>query len=443
VKRVRLKTTRAGGSPIIFRKMVASADPGTGNGEVVEVVDARDRVLGRGFFNRKSTLALRILEYGEGDDLGPGWLRGRLMECVRLRQDTLGLGKQTDAYRVVNSEGDGLSGLVADRFGEALVLQIGSLGWYRRIVEVKDILRELLGVRRIEVRAVSGTESIEGFRIFEENRAPAPVTIRENGVKFEIDPAGGHKTGFFLDQREHRMRLQSMAHGLDVLDLCCYTGGFSLSAAKGGARRVLGVDLDEEAVAGAAANAARNGKPASLSFRHADAYDVLRDARPGEWDIIICDPPKLAAKRGDLPKARRAYGDLAQLAFEKVRGGGIVVSCSCSGLVSEDDFLGILTASALRAERTAQVFHVGGAGADHPWSLRHPNGRYLKVVWSRVRGGDRGERPKLEDPAKTSRPTASKPPSRRGAKKPGVRKPKAGGSRRPSRGRSRGRRGRA
>ncbi|HEU4395303.1 MAG TPA: class I SAM-dependent methyltransferase, partial [Planctomycetota bacterium] len=256
--------------------------------------------------------------------------------------------------------------------------------WFRRAVEVKDALRALLKPRGFAFLADPEVERIEGFRVLGDADGGGPVEIREHGVKFLVDPSGGHKTGFFLDQREHRRRMQDRAKGKRVLDLFCCSGGFSLAAAKGGAAKVLGVDLDEDAIAQARANAARNGAPASVSFKHGDAFDALRDAKPGEWEIVVCDPPKLAAKRDAVPGALRKYEDMNALAFAKVAPGGVVVSASCSGLVSESDFLGALSRAALKAGREVRVTEVGGASPDHPWTLSHPAGRYLKVVWSRV-----------------------------------------------------------
>jgi 23S rRNA (cytosine1962-C5)-methyltransferase len=384
VKRVRLRTTRAGGQPVIFRKMVAGADPGTGNGEAVEVVDDHDRVLGRGFYNRRSELAVRILERGPGPALDEAWLRRRLEQCVALRRDVLGLERDTDAWRCVNSEGDGLSGLVVDRYAGLVVVQVQALGWFRRAVEIKDALRALLRPRGFAFLADPEIERIEGFRVLGDADGGGPVEIREHGVKFLVDPSRGHKTGFFLDQRDHRRRLRDRSKGRRVLDLFCCSGGFSLAAAKGGAARVVGVDLDEEAIEQARGNARLNGSPASVSFTHADAFDALRDAKPGEWDVIVCDPPKLAQRRDGVPGALRKYEDMNALAFSKVAPGGTVLSASCSGLVSESDFLGALARAALRAGREVRVVEVGGAGPDHPWSLAPPAGRNLKVVWSLV-----------------------------------------------------------
>jgi 23S rRNA (cytosine1962-C5)-methyltransferase len=364
--------------------MVAGADPGTGNGEPVEVVDDHERVLGRGFYNRRSELAVRILEKGEGPDLDEAWLRRRLAECLALRRDGLRLEESTNAFRVVNSEGDGLSGLVVDRYADVLSIQILALGWYRRAVEVKDALRALFRAKAVVVRSDEAVERIEGFRILGSSGDEARTEIREHGVKFLVDPARGHKTGFFLDQRDHRLRMKSRASGRRVLDLFCYSGGFSLAAAAGGAAEVRGVDLDEEAVAMAQENAKRNGAATKVSFEHADAFDALRGAKPGAHDVIVCDPPKLAASKGELPGAMRKYEDMNALAFEKVARGGWVVSCSCSGLVSEGDFLGALSRAAIRSGREVRVAEIGGAAPDHPWSLSHSQGRYLKVVWSVV-----------------------------------------------------------
>ena len=364
--------------------MVESADPGTGNGEVVEVVDDHDRVLGRGFYNRRSEMAVRILERGEGPDLDDAWLRRRLAECLALRRDVLGIEKATDAYRVVNSEGDGLSGLVVDRYAGVLTVQILALGWYRLAVELKDALRSLLKLRAMVVRGDAAVEKIEGFRIYGAAGDAETSEIREHGVKYLVDPARGHKTGFFLDQRDHRLKLMQRAKGRRVLDLFCYAGGFSLAAMKGGASEVIGIDLDEEAVAQARENGKLNHAPGSVSFEHGDAFDALRGVKQGKFDVIICDPPKLAANRDGLPGALRKYEDMNALAFEKVAPGGLVVSCSCSGLVSEGDFLGVLSRATLRSNREVRVLEIGGAGADHPWAMHHSQGRYLKVVWSQV-----------------------------------------------------------
>jgi 23S rRNA (cytosine1962-C5)-methyltransferase len=383
LKRVRLRTTLDAGQPVAWRKMVRDADPGTGNGECVAVEDARGKVVGRGFFNRKSEMAVRLLERGDGPDLDEAWLRGRLSACLALRVRTLGLEPVTDAYRLVNAEGDGLPGLVVDRYGAVVAVEVLALGWYRRAVEIKDALREMLRPEAVVVRSDADIEKAEGFRVLGDAPA-ASVEIREHGVKFLVDPARGHKTGFFLDQRDQRAKCAARARGRRVLDLFCYSGGFSLNAARGGATSVLGVDLDEAAVAQAKDNAARNGSPRKLDFQHADAFDALRAAKQGAHDLVVCDPPKFARGAGELEGALHKYEDLNALAFEKVARGGLVLTCSCSGLVTEADFLRVLQRAALRAGREVRVLEISGASPDHPWPLAWQRTRYLKAVWCSV-----------------------------------------------------------
>jgi 23S rRNA (cytosine1962-C5)-methyltransferase len=381
---VRLKTTRAGGQPIVFRKMVSGADPGTGNGEAVRIVDDHGRVLGRGFYNRQSELALRILERTDGPDLDGAWVLARLRRCVELRRRTLDLESVTDAWRVINAEGDGLSGVIVDTYNDVIVIDVRSLGWYRRIVELKDALRALFRPRVVVVRADPEVERIEKFRVLGGSPGETATDIKEHGVRYRVDGAAGHKTGFFLDQRDQRRRMAERSRGRRVLDLCCYTGGFSLNAVRGSAARVQGVDLDEAAIAIAKENAVRNGSPAVLQFVHGDAFDVLRETNPGTFDFIVSDPPKFAATRASLPEAMKRYEDLNTLVFEKVAKAGLVLTCSCSGLVSEEEFLAMLARAATRAGRETRILEIAGAAPDHPFAMSHPEGRYLKCVWLAV-----------------------------------------------------------
>jgi 23S rRNA (cytosine1962-C5)-methyltransferase len=368
--------------PFVYSKRLLRSGRGAGDGSLVLLKTREGRPCGWGLLHTRSTIAVRVLTY-DPDEVPDGeWLARRVAQAEALRRDWLRLPEETDAWRVVHAEADGLSGLVVDRYAGVLSVEVLALGWYRRAVELKDALRSLLRPRAVVVRGDAVVERIEGFRVLGDAGESARTEIREHGVRYLVDPARGHKTGFFLDQRDHRRRLLERARGRRVLDLFCYTGGFSLAAAAGGAAAVRGVDLDEEAVAAARENAGRNGAPPALAFEHADAFDALRDAKPGAWDVVVCDPPKLAASRADLPGAMRKYEDMNALAFEKVARGGWVVSCSCSGLVSEGDFRAALGRAALRAGREVRVAEVGGAAPDHPWSLSHPQGRYLKVVWS-------------------------------------------------------------
>jgi 23S rRNA (cytosine1962-C5)-methyltransferase len=212
------------------------------------------------------------------------------------------------------------------------------------------------------------------------------LVIREHGIRYRVDAAGGHKTGFFCDQRDNRRRLATLCRDATVLDLCCYTGGFSLCAKlPGGAREVTGVDLDEAAIALAKENA--NLNQTRIDFVHSDAFAYLRlmIANGRRFDTVVLDPPKLAATRNDVEDALRKYNDLNALAMQVVRSDGILMTCSCSGLVSRQLFTETVFRAARRAGVSLQIFDQTGAGPDHPMMMNCPESEYLKVLWLRVR----------------------------------------------------------
>ena len=210
-----------------------------------------------------------------------------------------------------------------------------------------------------------------------------PLKIREHGVNFEVDPSGGHKTGFFCDQRENRKIFSSFAKDRSVLDLCCYTGGFSVSAALAGASDVTAVDLDENAVEMAKRNANINQQ--RIKFTHADAFTWARTMieNDRQWDLVIADPPKFIHGREDRI-GHNKYHDLNSLALKMVKPGGIFVTCSCSGMLSADEFEKIVVSAAHRQNRRLQIFDRTGAGPDHPTISNYPESRYLKLLWCRV-----------------------------------------------------------
>jgi 23S rRNA (cytosine1962-C5)-methyltransferase len=361
-----------------FRKMVVKPETFIEAGAVVDVVDRNGAFAGVGFYNPKSEIAIRLLSVAEapGDDL----LERRLRDAVALRHDLLKLRDATDAYRVCHAEGDGLTGLVIDRFAGVVVAQLYSLGWFRRIGDIRRVIGELFPGAAVHVTTDDQAARLEGFTL---PAAPVPpgVVITEHGAKYRVDFATGHKTGFFCDQRENRRAVAALAPGRTMLDLCCYTGGFALQAALAGAKRVVGVDLDEEALDTARGNARLN--KTKIDFLHADIFNYLRQLRE-KADLVVLDPAKLARTREDVVKARRSYRDMNALAMRALTPGGILVSCSCSGLVSEPDFLDILRDAARVDGRELRVLRVAGAGPDHPVSSLFPEGRYLKVVTSVV-----------------------------------------------------------
>ncbi len=346
-----------------FRKMVRKPEKFIEAGAIVDVVDRSGQPIGCGFYNPKSEIAVRMLGLPE-----EGLVEKRLRAALAFR-DSLRI--DADAYRVCHSEGDGLPGLVVDRFAGVHSVEIFSLGMLKQMDLVRSVLPNAF------VQADERTQALEGFRLPPE-KPPEGVVVREHGVEFRVDFARGHKTGFFCDQRENRKAVAELARGKDVLDLCCYTGGFAVSAAKAGARRVAGVDLDEDALETARQNARLNR--VRVDFLHQDVFNYLRQCKE-TFDVVVLDPPKMARERDDLLKAKRAYLDMNRLAARAVKPGGILVSCSCTGLVSEEEFLSIVRAA---PDRELRTFRVAGAGPDHPVSSLYPEGRYLKVVYSVV-----------------------------------------------------------
>ena len=218
-------------------------------------------------------------------------------------------------------------------------------------------------------------------------RAPRPpavrTTVREHGLTYAVEAGTGHKTGFFADQRDNRWLVRQLSKGRSVLDLCCNSGGFAMNAVLGGAAKVTAADLDEAMVAQTQHNASAN--KLRLQAIHGDAFDLLRDAEPGAHDLIVLDPPKWVHHKEELEEGLQRYADLNRLAFQKVDRGGLVVTCSCSGSVSEDSFLRMLRDAAAAARRDARVLYVRGAGADHPVAIECPETRYLKVAVLQVR----------------------------------------------------------
>lgn len=380
---VRLRTVVPSRGPWIFRKMVDAAEPRTEPGSIVRVLNREGGFVAYAFWNPKSELSLRVLTRAEDPVVDDGWLRRTVLRAVNLRRETLKLDRHGNAWRAIFSEADQLPGLVADRYDDVVSCQVSSLGIYRAFPVIAEELRLRLSARVIHVAADPKIAKLEGFPVPDGAGAAARAVIRENGLDFEVDCAQGHKTGFFLDQRDSRRRVRELAKGRKVLDLFCYSGGFALNAAKGEAKDVTGVDLDEAAVAQAGRNAKRNGLE-SVRFVHADAFAFLRGLKDRGFDLVVVDPAKQAANRSELTKALRYYEDLNTLAFAKVAEGGLVYACSCSGVVSEPDFLETLSRAARNAGREATFLEVHGAPADHPVPADFPQARYLKCVLARV-----------------------------------------------------------
>lgn len=376
---VRLASDLVLPGPWIFARQIADAGDAE-DGALVEVVDATGRFIGHALYNGSSDITLRLLSRGKKSDLREprDFLLRQLSAADRLRKKTLRLPEVTNAYRIAHAEGDDLPGLVVDKLGDALVCEYHALGFYRLKDDIEWALGQLYPDLTVVHRVPNSAANAEHFDP-EPSRDIGEVEVVEHGVRYAIAPAYGHKTGFFCDQRDNRLRVASFARGQDVLDLCCNTGGFGLQAARAGARRVRSVDLDEVVLERARAAAQLSGLHA-IEHIHADAFHLLRDVktereRPG---VIVVDPHKLVANRNQLEEGLRKYGDLNTLAIEAVRPGGLVATFSCSGSLDLPNFLGMLFQSARRARRDIRLLELLGAGPDHPQRPDFPRSRYLK-----------------------------------------------------------------
>lgn len=376
--------------PAIFPRLLGEVSSDARPGDLVHVFDKQGRPAGAGLFNPRAKIPLRVVAHST-QPVDESYFAAALERAVGLRRQVFRLDEVTDAYRLVNSDGDGLSGLTIDRYGDTLLCEVYSLGMAQRLPGWLPQLHALAGTKFARVQVDHDLGSLEGIKpsTFKETNAAAPlkVKIHEHGVRYEVDFAGGHKTGFFCDQRENRRAIARFAAGARVLDLCCYTGGFSINArVSGGADDVTSVDLDEVALAQAKRNA--NLNQARLKFVHADAFAYARQMQTNgeKWDVVILDPPKFIFTRDEHGnwEGRQKYEDLNLLAISLVKPGGIFVTCSCSGLLSLEDFESHVIKAAHRQDRRLQFFDRTGPGPDHPVYSNCLESRYLKVLWARV-----------------------------------------------------------
>ena len=398
-------------------------------GDVVDVIDDAERFVARGIFNPESQICVRLYSWDETVPLDEAFWSQRLEDAIGLRVGLFGAADSRDrrmdassvrpseedhkqvaeltdgrgvhptgqsftpdsACRLVFSEADGLSGLVVDRYGDWLLLQVTSLALGKRLDLIVELLRSKLNPRGIWLRTEKGIREAEGLELADGllwgEAPPRPLVIRENGVQFQLDVAEGQKTGFFLDQRDNRRRVADLVRGHRVLDVCCYSGGFSLNClVNGGASHVTGVDMSESALALAQSNAELNGVADRLTLVKRDCFKALEEfAAAGErFDTVILDPPKLARHKQGIEAALRGYYSLNRSALSILKPGGFLVTCSCSGQVSHERFLDAVAQAALHENRRLQILETRGAAADHPTSVTCLESDYLKCYLCRV-----------------------------------------------------------
>ena len=378
------------GSSWVFSGAVDGIDREAPAGAIADVYASDGTWIAAGLWNPNADLCIRVLTRDPDAILGEDFLRDRIRSAASLRYDLYGTRaewKDTTAWRMVFSEADGLSGLVADQYDGTLVLHVGGKAWERWLPIVTASLRETCAADRVLVRADPDAVRREGLsEDLGGDDAPSEIEFRENGYRFFSAPDAGQKTGFYLDQRENRRKVAALARGRDVLSAYCYTGAFEVCAAHAGAKSVTGWDSSASALALARRHQEANPGGTPVAYEEADVPTRLRQARDRResWDLIILDPPRLVTSRASLEKGLRAYKDINLLALKLLRPGGILATFTCSGLVTAETFRTMLGWAAHDAGRTVRILSPLGPGPDHPISLDAPESDYLKGLLCRV-----------------------------------------------------------
>ncbi len=380
--------------PWIFSGAVARLEGNPASGATVEVLSSDGKLLGRAAYSPSSQIRARLWTFDPSEQVDLDFFRDHILSSINARH-ALQLDKHTNAYRLINAESDGLPGLIVDRYGDMLVLQSLSAGSEYWQETIAGLLLELTGLLDIYERSDADVRELEGLPpkvgVLRGNVPLSPISIRENDLKFNVDIAAGHKTGFYLDQRLNRLRVRGLAEGRDVLDCFCYTGGFTVNALAGGAKSVLSVDASAEALALCRQNVELNSDDLSIITRYSlpvsrfssvegDVFQLLRKFRDENrsFDLIILDPPKFAPTAALVEKAARGYKDINRLAFKLLRPGGLLVTFSCSGGVDAALFQKIVASAALDAGVQAYILEHLSQASDHPVALNFPEGAYLK-----------------------------------------------------------------
>jgi 23S rRNA (cytosine1962-C5)-methyltransferase len=378
--------------PWLFSGAIDKVEGRPQPGDLVEVIANNGRWLARAYFNPRSQIQGRILSWDENEEINEAFWTRRIQRALAGRQ-ALQLEPQTNAYRLVNAESDGLPGLVVDKYADFLVVQFLTLGVDRRQEMLIDILAESVQPQGIFERSDVSVRQQEGLTEIATQRwgkkPPAELMVRENNLEFGVSLLEGHKTGLYLDQRQNRTAVCRPEHvaGKEIMNIFAYTGGFALYAAAQGAQAIVNMDSSGSVLVQAEKNVLRNSGPRPQDeYIAADAFQALRYYRDNgrQTDMVILDPPKFAHSQADVERACRGYKDLNWLSLRLIRPGGLLATFSCSGRVSADLFQKVVFGAAVDAGRDVQILQHLGQAADHPILLSFPESAYLKGLLCRV-----------------------------------------------------------
>ena len=366
--------------PWIFSGAIDRVEGKPAAGDIVSLIADDGQFLAKGFFNAHSQIRFRALTFAN-EPIDDSFFRQRISQALALRQGLL--NAQSNAYRAVHADGDLLPGLIVDRYDDALVVQFNTLGILRIKKEIVEILIELLApaviVERSDAQALF-REGAETQKQILYGKMPERVEILENGRKFRVDLLEGQKTGFYLDQRDNRQQMMTIAAGKKLLNCFAYTGGFSVYAAKAGAQ-TTSVEMSRPALELAKENFQLNGfDPAAHEFVAANVFDYLRKMPDNHFDVIVLDPPAFVKQKQQVNKGARGYKDINRLAIQHVKPGGFLLTCSCSYFVNRDLFRKIVFSAAAEAGRNVQIIAQPAQPLDHPINIFHPEGEYLKSL---------------------------------------------------------------
>jgi 23S rRNA (cytosine1962-C5)-methyltransferase len=421
--RLRLRVTAAaeselrGGHPWLYGDSIREQNRPGQLGELGVVYDRKDRFLAVGLFDPDSPIRLRVLQAGKPESIDRAWWSARLRAALERREGLF--DERTTGHRWINGESDGWPGLVLDRYDQTLVLKVYTAAWLPRLQEILAVVAEALGPGRTVLRLSRNIQTLakDRFALTDGDfvlgtALSGPVNFLESGLRFEADVVLGQKTGFFLDQRENRRRVETLARGRVVLNAFSFSGGFSLYAARGGARAVTDLDLSEHALAAADRNFALNQSDSGVAACpheriQAEAFAWLAGNSNRQFDLVVLDPPSLARREAERTGALGAYTRLAALGIEHLLPGGILVACSCSAHVSAEEFFTAVRAAATRSGGAFEEIETTGHAPDHPATFREAE--YLKGIYLRWSGTKRPG-------ARAASLDISRPPPREGTR---------------------------